>query len=193
VTLAERWNGARWKIQPTPNPAGAKDASGSSLADPELYGVSCTAANACTAVGSYIKGVDTFVTLAERWNGTSWKIQSTPNPAGAGESHLFGVSCTAANACTAVGFSAASFSESSKPVTLAERWNGTSWKIQSTPNPAGAKDSEPDSVSCTTANACTAVGYYVNAAGKDVTLAERRNSASWTTDRRDTQRVPLRP
>ena len=45
-------------------------------------GVSCTSATACTAVG-YDASVGTTVTLAERWNGTSWKIQSTPNPTGA--------------------------------------------------------------------------------------------------------------
>ena len=157
-----------WKIQSTPNPASATT---SVLSD-----VSCTAANACTAVGDHINAAGKELTLAERWNGTSWKIQSTPNPAGATESYLAGVSCTAANRCTAVG----SYTNAAgKHVTLAERWNGTSWKIQSMPNPAGAKQTFVERVSCTAANACTAVGDYTNAAGTDLTLAERWNGTSW--------------
>jgi hypothetical protein len=46
-------------------------------------------------------GVD--VTLAERWNGSSWAIQSTPNPTGARSNILYGVSCPSTTACTAVG------------------------------------------------------------------------------------------
>jgi hypothetical protein len=172
LTLAERWNGTSWKIQPTPNPADTQSFFGIGIA---LSGVSCPAANVCTAVGKYKNGAGTYVTLAERWNGTSWKIQPTPNPAGAAYTALSGVSCKAANACTAVG----SYRNSAdKAVTLAERWNGTSWKIQPTPNPAGSGIAL-NGVSCTAASVCTAVGGYYNAAGKARTLAERWNGTSW--------------
>ncbi len=168
VTLAERWNATSWAIQSTPNPTGATSS--------HLQGVSCTAASACTAVGSYTNSAGTGVTLAERWNGTSWAIQTTPNPSGAKSSELWGVSCTAASACSAVG----DYQNSTGTrVTLAERWNGTSWTIQTTPNPSGAKSTELEGVSCTTASACTAVGYYENSAGTFVTLAERWTGTSW--------------
>ena len=68
--------------------------------------------------------------------GLSWKIQPTPNPSGATFSYLNGVSCTAATACIAVGYSRNS---TGTDLALAERWNGSSWRIQPTPNPAGAK------------------------------------------------------
>jgi hypothetical protein len=55
-------------------------------------------------VGGILSNSGDVVTLAERWNGTSWKTQTTPNPAGAGYSQLNGVSCTSASACTAVGY-----------------------------------------------------------------------------------------
>jgi hypothetical protein len=100
----------------------------------------------------------------------SWAIQATPNPAGATSSVLSGVSCTAATACTAVGYYGNS---SGTQVTLAERWNGSSWAIQPTPNPAGATSSVLSGVTCTAATACTAVGDYYNTAGTQVTLAER--------------------
>jgi hypothetical protein len=94
--------------------------------------------------------------LAERWNATSWTIQSTPNPAGGTDTRLSGVSCTAVNACIAVG----------NPGVVAERWNGTSWTIQSTPTTAGAHSSGLQAVSCTAVNACVAVGSYQNSAGR---------------------------
>jgi hypothetical protein len=47
---------------------------------------------------------------------------------------LDGVSCTSRASCTAVGYS-----DTAPPITtsLAERWNGTKWVIQATPNPPG--------------------------------------------------------
>ena len=43
------------------------------------------------------------MTLAEVWDGSTWTVQSTPNPTGATSGSLYGVSCTSATACTAVG------------------------------------------------------------------------------------------
>jgi hypothetical protein len=142
------WNGTAWSTEPTPSEGN----DGSFLHD-----VSCTAANACTAVGAYSvyeqHCVFTF-SLAERWNCATWSIQPTPNPTryrGA----LDGVSCTSADACTAVG--------SSITATLAERWDGTGWSIQSTPKPSGAAgETVLSNVSCPTVSACTAVGFYTN-------------------------------
>jgi hypothetical protein len=166
VTLAERWNGSSWTIQPTPNPSGARGSF--------MSGVTCTAANSCVAVGTYLTS-GPQVTLAERWNGTSWAIQSTPNPTGAVGSALSTVSCAVAGACTAVG----SYVKSGARLTLAERWNGTSWAIQSTPNPTGATFNSIGGVSCTAASACTASGTYTNSSGTQMTLAERWNGSSW--------------
>jgi hypothetical protein len=159
--------GPSWKIQPTPNPAGATNGS-------FLNGVSCTAATACTAVGYYVNSSGFRLTLAERWNGSSWAIQPTPNPTGAVYSVLNDVSCSAATACTAVGF----YVNSSSQLALAERWNGSSWAIRATPKPAGASLSHLFGVSCTAATSCTAVGYYQNSSVTD-TLALRWNGTSW--------------
>jgi hypothetical protein len=84
-----------------------------------LNGVSCASASACTAVGDYNNGT-TGVTLAERWTGTTWSIQHTPNPTGASFILMTGVSCTSASACTAVG----GYNNRTAGVTLAERWTG---------------------------------------------------------------------
>src|SRR5262249_59242047 len=109
-------------------------------------------------------------TLAEAWNGTTGKLQTTPSLAGTLWGGLTGVSCSAARACEAVGDSSAG--------TLAEVWNGTAWKLQTTPNPAGALFSELTGVSCSAASACEAVGSYNNSAGTKV-FAEASNGTTW--------------
>ena len=126
ISLAERWNGRNWVIQRTPNPSGVGN-------DTTLSGVSCTSQSACTAVGNSYNGVTGAITsLAERWNGAKWVIQQTFNLPGH-DALFYGVSCASGTACTAVGrfFSGGATGWTS----LAERWNGTKWIRQHTPNP----------------------------------------------------------
>jgi hypothetical protein len=158
-TLAERWNGTRWRIQPTPNPA----------AGAGLSAVSCTSSSACTAVGGSEAG-----TLAERWDGTAWRIQPTPKLSGA-ENFFNGVACKG-HACTAVGLHLTD----AAPFTLAERWDGTSWHIQPTPKIPGAYDIDPPAVACPTVSNCMAAGGYTNN-GPKVTLTEQWNGAGNST------------
>jgi hypothetical protein len=181
-TLAERWNGTVWEIQPTPNPAGAFYVA--------FNGVSCPAERECTAVGFYVDGAFNFLTFAEHWNGTVWDVQVTPNPVGTnGPNGTLegGVSCATPRACTAVG----QWSPTPAPhpgISLAERWNGTSWQVQTTPNPAavdavnGTHNSPLAGVSCPTVNDCTAVGNYDSgdANGDFLALAERWNGTIWS-------------
>ena len=112
---------------PVPGPPGSTESV--------LLGVSCTTAVACTAVGYYVRSGSGYLTLAEAWNGRSWQIQATPNPAGALATTLTGVSCTAARTCLAVG---SHLTTAATSLTLAEAWDGTSWQIQAIPSPAGA-------------------------------------------------------
>jgi hypothetical protein len=161
--LVERWGGAQWRIQAAPVPPGAQFS--------ELNAVACTAAAACIAVGDYVNSSGADVTLAERWNGTRWAIQPTPNPSGAQSfSVLTGVSCTARDACEAVGGSDAG--------VVAERWTGTRWRLQAIPAPAGAQFALLFGVSCAV-SACEAVGGYVNSSGAFVPLGERWNGTAW--------------
>jgi hypothetical protein len=169
VTLAERWNGRSWTVQATPDPAGAGYS--------QLNGVSCPSATDCTAVGYYYNESSVFFPLAEQWNGRSWAIRATPKPAGSTDPELEGVSCASARACAAVG----SYTDrSSADRTLAERWNGRSWTIRATTNP-GPENDWLKAVSCASADACTAGGDQELGTGQLVTLAERWNGTSWTT------------
>jgi hypothetical protein len=165
--LAEVWNGTSWAVKTVPNPTGATQSA--------LGGVSCTSSSTCTAVGWYSNSAGTIVTLAEAWNGTSWSVQTTPNPSEATSSYLNGVSCTSSSACVAVGEYQHHTGMSSTTYAFAEVWNGTSWTVKSVPNPAETTDSALSGVSCTSSSACTAVGSYNN-----FTLAEAWNGTSWS-------------
>ena len=172
VALAESWNGTAWSVQEPPSPTGAK-------VEVVLEGVSCTSSTACTAMGHFKNSANTIVSLAERWNGTSWTVQEPPSPTGATFTFLKGVSCTSATACTAVGL----FQNSSnKEAPLAESWNGTAWSIQEPPIPTGAEDGDQLGVSCTSSTACIGVGSFYNSSKTPKTgpLAESWNGTAWS-------------
>ncbi|MGO9873058.1 MAG: hypothetical protein ACLPVY_04590 [Acidimicrobiia bacterium] len=101
-------------------------------------------------------------TFAGRWNGKSFSILPTPNPAGATSPVLVGVSCTSATNCFAVGDSVPNLY-----TALVERWNGKTWSIIPTPKP---DDITLNAVSCTSANFCLAVG----------TAVEQWNGKTWS-------------
>lgn len=99
------------------------------------------------------------VPLAERWDGTQWKVQTPPAPGGAQTSLLDTVGCPTARLCIAVG-DWETKGEAESPLT--ELWNGTKWKVLATPKPAGqgkAVSSRLTGISCASATRCFAVGH----------------------------------
>src|SRR5215468_8874789 len=154
--------GSGWSITPTPNPRAGNGV---------LNAVSCPTTSACTAVGLHVRESGLGVTLAERRSGGTWTVQSTPNPAGAAASALNGVSCLSRSACTGVG---QFVTKSGAQLTLAERWNGSNWRIQPTPNLAGSPSSRLSAVACPAAGSCTAVGI-----SNSKVLVERWGGARW--------------
>jgi hypothetical protein len=66
-----------------------------------LDGVSCTAANACTASGEYTPhGAAAY--FVEFWNGRTWRLETVPHPGDFEHGVLLGVSCVSGH-CTSVG------------------------------------------------------------------------------------------
>lgn len=159
-----------WTIQNTPN---------ATVPGGQLEALSCSAASACTAVGTTLGASGIYLPLAERWNGTAWKVQSTPNPAGntvpAAFPDLTGVSCPRSNFCEAVG----AYSIGTVGISLADSWNGTTWTSQSFPVPPSSTSVDLAKVSCTSATFCEAVGSYTNSAGETLGFAARWNGATW--------------
>jgi hypothetical protein len=76
----------------------------------------------------------------EHWDGTSWSIESSPNPnpAPTKDTALHGIAAISANDIWAVG--AGNFSTTSGTATLIEHWDGTSWSIISSPDPGNASN-----------------------------------------------------
>jgi hypothetical protein len=168
-TLVETWNGKAWKSDRTPNPLGAQGGQGEGST---LAGVSCASATACEAVGSYAaKHSYLHLTLAEIWNGKTWKLEHTLNPGRATAAGLASVSCPRASDCTAVGYSGLR--------TLAEVWNGRSWRSLRTPNPAGALTSTFSSVSCPRMATCVAVASDGSSSAGARSFAEVWNGRVW--------------
>jgi hypothetical protein len=117
-------------------------------------------------------------TLVERWDGSVWRIQPTPNPGGALGAGLSAVSCRSSATCVAVGGD------------VAEIWNGRTWRISSARQRDGTV-SALAAVACTAA--CTAVGGSTRTLpsasvlagfnGVGVPLAEDLSAGNWTLDR----------
>ncbi len=173
--LTESWNGTTWSVLSTPSPA-----RGGSLS-----GVSCRSRTFCIAVGGDRAGG----TLAERWNGTIWSIQATPRLPFPHTGTLAAVSCTAADACTAVGYFQAPETCCAAPGALAERWNGVRWAMQRANLPENNRtgtladfDAALAGVSCISRSSCIAVGASFPEEGNGYPgkpLAERWNGTGW--------------
>jgi hypothetical protein len=170
--MIERWNGAAWRLQPSPNPGGANGQA--------LNGVAAISAASAWTVGFYgtAPGGTGNRTLIERWNGAAWAQVPSPNPAGGTRSNgLNDVVALSASRAWAVG------SYGSGPTasrTLIVRWNGSSWKLQASPNPGGAVGNTIlGGVAATSATNAWATGYYTGSAGHGQTLILHWNGRSW--------------
>jgi hypothetical protein len=212
--LAESWNLEKWSILTIPTPAGAKsselhgadcatlsacafvgsyvDESGKtrsmaimnvpkawtlySIPEPAeslgstLLDVSCASTTSCTAVGGYRNAKNVQLSFVQRWNGTTWSHQSSPNPSGSTNTVFQNVACTEGTLCVAVG----DWRNSSNVwQPMAQEWTGLAWALDTTPTPAGAAFSLLEGAACNPTE-CLATGWYTNSEGKDRTLGEKR-------------------
>jgi hypothetical protein len=129
--LIEHWNGTAWSI--VANPPITQESS-------TLYGVAASSASNVWAVGYQKTYPDPSLTLAFRWNGISWSRVATPNRSttyGSGNV-LLDVAVTGPSEAYAVGEWQGEQTNHHQPATLAERWNGTSWRLATTQTPGSA-------------------------------------------------------
>lgn len=158
-----------WTIQVTRNPGSLNI----------LSGVSCPSARRCVAAGFDIHG-GRDVALPELWNGSRWQV---PVPVKGDPllrtklSVLSAASCPATTRCELVGVTG-----NRGTLPLAALWNGKLGKAsiasQRVADPRGSKFATLNGVSCTSVTACTAVGFYIDAAGVH-TLVERWGGSRW--------------
>ena len=176
-----QWNGRTWTLMRINNVD-------------IFHPVSCTSAGYCVVLGFTNNPASPKNSMAESWNGTSWRVLPLP-PEDADQATI---SCPSARFCLAEsGFlmpeaeqwngsgwttvplpgeqaMGVSCSSASSCVVVgvgaASIWNGTSWQVTSTG--VGFLDS----VSCPTATMCMAVGYD----GNSTLVAEQWNGSSWS-------------
>lgn len=176
--LVEMWDGSKWTVLPS----GSAELGRQSV----LRSVVCTSGNSCTAVGYSssiaVTGDSAGHALVERWDGASWKVVPTPTAGLGTMSSLESVACPSADSCVAVGsFTPGGDGQMSNNRTLVERWDGSAWSVNPSPN----RGSEPNSlqaVSCTSPLTCIAVGSYSTGAALEnhQGLAESWTGAGWS-------------
>lgn len=177
VALIERRDGSSWVMD--------RD-----VPDVDLTAVSCSSARACTAVGGFGKSPAVL-----RWNGAEWAVQHASHGdlpvarerlrsaglVGPPATRLSSVSCPAIDACVAVGtvsYGCTGCGPDSIDFGLTERWDGATWRVENNPMWQTKSDlsvqGELDTVSCSSASVCTAIG-------NGPTL--RSTGAGWTSQR----------
>jgi hypothetical protein len=122
-SLAEMGNGGHWRLTPVPWPR--------TTSNPELFGVSCPAADHCVTVGTVdsnpADGINGGRAAAATWNGRAWKVQPVPAPGKREESQFLSVICLTATDCVAVGqLGPAGLTNGTG---LSGFWNGKAWRL----------------------------------------------------------------
>ncbi len=148
-TLTENWNGSSWTIVPSPSPD-----SGSALTS-----VAVASANDIWASGYSETGGSTGAkTLTEHWNGSSWKRVPSPSPKGGGTigDALLSLTVGSTNNVWAVGYHGTGDAYTN---TLIENWNGSKWRVVSSPSPGDDSYFQGAAAVPGTSNAW-AVGFY---------------------------------
>ena len=128
--------------------------------------------------------------LVERWNGSRWEIQPTPQPTHSSGSSLQAVACVSARSCTAVGGTIDRELADSDigGHAMALRWNGKSWKLQRPRSDPTLDATTLNGVSCPSANRCVAVGSadmtgYAGDAPPEHVVIERWDGSRWASQR----------
>jgi hypothetical protein len=136
-TEIQHWDGTQWTLTPSPN-----QGTGSN----QLYGVVALSDNDVWAVGSWIPKPDTGIeypnkNLIEHWDGSAWTVVPSPNLAYGGydrDNVLQGIVAVSPNDLWAFGWVDSNPGPVSPDllITLVLHWDGTSWTIAPSPNPA---------------------------------------------------------
>jgi hypothetical protein len=197
------WNGA-WRAyaapEPTNNRAGGgpgDNASGSAYSG--LNAVSCPVAGFCVAVGTYRDDDGRYWGLIDTFSGGTWRAVAAPEPDkdSAGEvpslseteTGLTSVSCTSADNCVAVG---SYDDEVGFYYGLIETLSKGVWRPLEAPEPSKdglgtgrGTDANSyqfaglNSVACTSATFCTAVGRYKDAKAVEWPLIDVLKGTVW--------------
>ncbi len=154
--LSYQLSNGRWVQRMVPEPP--------STLYPNFTDVSCTSANACTAVGYGRKPAPTyyFWPFVYRWDGKEWSQQEISLQPGTSEGLLDAVHCISDTECIAVGSA-----QTSPGVweNFSARWREGTWERLSMPTASGSTFGRIDDISCSSSAFCVAVGWHNSASG----------------------------
>lgn len=122
-TLTLHWDGLNWTVVPSPN-----DSTTNNI----LYGVAAVSANDVWAVGA----AGSLKTLALHWNGGSWSVFPSLSFNNASNEVLVGIAAASSGDIWTAG----QFYQNSVQNTLTEHWNGSTWTLVASPNPASSSN-----------------------------------------------------
>jgi len=141
-----------------------------------LSAVAAVSASDAWAVGIWHNPAGHEQTLTEHWNGSHWRIITSPNPAGRGaDNELDAVAATSRSNAWAAG----QFWNGANWQPQIEHWNGKAWRVVKTPDPGGhaARDGLT-AVTATSPSSAWAVGEYA-AGSTERALILRWNGRAW--------------
>lgn len=177
--FSEEWTGSGWKLARHLGPPGF-----------EPDAVSCASARFCVAVGD---GSDRD--WVERWNGSRWVRDPTPDPntnpntdLESGQSvNLSAVSCSGKGTCVAIGSWVAPSQTRNRP--LAEAYERGRWVLIQSPLAPKELSYEFNSIACPSSTECMAVGFSAPRSRPGVPIKKARplvelwNGQNWMAQR----------
>ena len=167
-TLTEHWNGTRWKIVTSPSPGLYN----------YLNAVAVVSANNVWAVGRWDTEQGAVSTLIEHWNGSSWQVVPSPNVTSFNE--LYAVTVVSAKDVWAVGYFL-TFRPDGAAInqTLTEHWNGSRWKVVTSPNIENLSNTLYGVTEVSSNNVWAVGGLYDPGTGQGSTLIQHWNGSQW--------------
>jgi hypothetical protein len=143
---------------------------------------SVSAASGTDAWAAGFHGLDPSQPLAEHFSGHAWHTAPTPLPEGATTGQLAGLDEVGPTDVWAVGSSTGTISGNTLTTTLAEHFDGSTWTIVPTPNPATSANSvdQLDAVGGTGPDDLWAAGSVFDFSTQEITLLfEHFNGTTW--------------
>jgi len=171
---AYRWDGRRWMQAKTPSPG----------ENAELDGMSALSSGDIWAVGyDYGVGNINYGTLAEHWNGLTWRVVHTPSP-NIVDSRLMAVAAVGKDNVWAVGLRNVGQEDNGNYRTLVEHWTGSRWLVVPSPSPATVAGADLNGISAISKNDIWATGNFTFVNTKQnivrfLPLLEHWNGKEW--------------
>lgn len=172
--LLEAGSGASWNATVAPLPANAMTPDNPQFS---FSGAACSAAT-CLVYGTYEDNSGITQGLVETESGGKWTAGEIPYPKSAGTGEGFtpeAAACQSATSCTLVGVYESTADGAGSTAMVTGR--GTSW--QAVALPLAYVNATLTSVSCPTANSCTAAGGYLGQGGNATILTVTGEGANW--------------